>query len=368
MQENNAKSGQLTINLSALSDNYRLFQEKVGANCAVAGVVKADAYGLGLKPVVETLDSLKCPQYFVATLDEAIQLRAINAQTPVAVLGGLFHGAEEEYLAQNITPILNSPDDMARWQNLARTKSKTLPAFLHIDTGMNRLGLSHDEIQNVINDKTLLDGIEIKTIMTHFACADEKDHALTTQQASQFATYIDAFPHSTVSLANSPGLFRDDTFHYDMVRPGIALYGGNPMPETNNPMRSVVDLSSRILQIRRCKKGETIGYGASHKFEKDTLTATVGVGYADGFLRSAALKNEKQKTFYYQGIPCPIIGRVSMDLITIDLSAVETPIKQGDMVEILGPHQTIDDLAETLGTIPYEILTSLGHRYHRTYV
>jgi len=314
--------------------------------------------------LVETLDTLKCPQYFVATLDEAIQLRSLNTQTPVAVLGGLFFGAEEEYLAHNITPALNSPDDIARWQNLAKQKSKTLPAFLHIDTGMNRLGLSHEEAQNIINDKTRLNGIEVKTIMTHFACADEKGHALTAQQASQFATYINAFPNSTVSLANSPGLFRDDAFHYDMIRPGIALYGGNPTPETNNPMRSVVDLSVRILQIRLCKKGGSIGYGASHQFEKDTLTATVGVGYADGFLRTA----DKEKTFYYNGIPCPVIGRVSMDLITIDLSAIEETPKQGDWIEILGPHQTIDDLARDMDTIPYEILTSLGHRYHRRYI
>jgi len=369
MQENNAKSGYLTINLTALGENYRLFQDKVGDKCNVAGVVKADAYGLGLKPVVETLDGLKCPQYFVATLDEAIQLRAINKQTPVAVLGGLFCGAEGEYLAHNITPVLNSPDDMTRWQNLAKQKSKTLPAFLHIDTGMNRLGLSSEEVHNVINDKTLLDGIEVKTIMTHFACADEKDHALTKQQASQFAKITNMFPHATTSLANSPGLFRNTAYHCDMVRPGIALYGGNPTPEANNPMRSVVELSSRILQIRVCKKEESIGYGASHIFEKDTLTATIGLGYADGFLRSS----DKTKTFYYQGIPCPVIGRVSMDLITIDLSAIqETPNhkipKQGDWIEILGPHQTIDDLAETLGTIPYEVLTSLGHRYHREYV
>jgi alanine racemase len=364
MQEKLTHSGILEINLSHLAENYRLFQDKVGPDCAVAGVVKADAYGLGLKPVVEKLDSLNCPQYFVATLDEAVQLRQLNGQSPVAVLGGLFHGAEEDYIAQKITPVLNSPDDISRWQELAKEKAETLSAFLHIDTGMNRLGLSHDETQKIIDDPALLDGIDVKIIMSHFACADEKDHPLTAQQHALFSDVISAFPQSSHSLANSPGLFRSETYHYDLVRPGIGLYGGNPTPETDNPMKPTVSLKSRILQIRHCKKGETIGYGASHKFDRDTMTATIGLGYADGFLRTA----DRQKTFYYNDVPCPVIGRVSMDLVTIDLSGVKENPTSGEMIEIIGPNQTIDDLAADLGTIPYEILTSLGQRYHREYI
>jgi len=364
MQEKYTKSGVLEINLSHIADNYRLFRNKVGKQCKVAGVVKANAYGLGLEAIVKKLDSLNCPQYFVATLDEAIQLRTFNTDTPVVVLGGLFHDAEKEYLIHNITPVLNSLDDIARWKDLAAQKSQPLNAFLHFDTGMNRLGLSYDETQYIINDKTALEGIQIKTVMSHFACADEKDHPLTAQQTADFASRIKAFPQSLYSLANSPGLFRSATYHYNLVRPGIALSGGNPTPETTNPMKQTVALKAQILQIRTCKKGETIGYSASHKFDKDTMTATIGLGYADGFLRTA----DKQKTFYYNGAPCPVIGRVSMDLITIDLSALAEKPKQGDMIEILGPHQTIDDLANDLGTIPYEFLTSLGARYHREYI
>lgn len=364
VQENMQKSGVLTISLKALAANYRHFQDKVGETCAVAGVVKADAYGLGLKPIVEALTVLNCPQYFVATLDEAIQLRHVNAKAPVAVLGGLFHGAEEEYLAHNITPVLNSPDDIARWKNLVHQKEQSLPALLHIDTGMNRLGLSADETSALLQDKTQIEGIEIKTIMTHFACADDKDHPLTKKQAHDFANIAQHFPSAQKSLANSPGLFRSDAYHHDMVRPGYSLYGGNPTPELDNPMQGVVSLNARILQTRQCKKGESIGYGASHIFDQDRVTATIGMGYADGFQRSA----NAQKHVYYQGQSCPIIGRVSMDLVTVDLTHLEQKPKAGDMLEILGPHQTIDDLANAIGTIGYEILTSLGRRYARTYI
>ena len=357
-------SGILSINLKALADNYRLFQDKVGEGRHVAGVVKADAYGLGLKPVVETLIDLKCPQFFVATLEEAIALRNINAQVPVAVLGGLFIGAEEDYTAHHITPVLNTPDDIARWSKQAKTKQDMLGGIIHFDTGMNRLGLSKDEAHALIEKPEMLDGINVQYVMTHFACADEKDHPLTKKQAHDFANLAQHFPNAQKSLANSPGLFVDDAYHHDMVRPGYALYGGNPTPHTNNPMRSVVDLSVCILQIRLCKKGESIGYGASHVFEQDTMTATVALGYADGFLRSGSNK----AMLYFNGQPCPVIGRVSMDLVTVDLSGIEgPPPKQGDALEILGENQNIDDLADAAGTIGYEILTSLGKRYHRSY-
>ena len=358
------KSGILTINLKALADNYRLFQEKVGEHCAVSGVVKANAYGLGLKPIVEALTAFNCSQFFVATLDEAIQLRDVNTQTPVAVLSGLFHGAEEEYLEHNILPVLNSPDDIARWKNLADQKNQLLSAFLHIDTGMNRLGLSADEAKEIISNPDQLKGVKVETIMSHFACADDKDHPLTKKQAHDFANIVQHFPNAHKSLANSPGLFRSDSYHYDMVRPGYSLYGGNPTPETNNPMRSVVGVSARILQIRLCKKGESIGYGASHKFEKDTMTATIGFGYADGFHRTS----DKEKILYYKGQACPVIGRVSMDLVTVDLSGLSDIPEAGESLEVLGPDQTIDDLANDIGTIGYEVLTSLGRRYHREYI
>lgn len=365
MQEFLSSAAILTINLKALADNYRDLKAKAGEKCAVAGVVKADAYGLGINPVVKTLGDLGCQQFFVATLDEAIALRKLNAQTPIAVLGGLYHGAEKEYLAHHITPVLNSHDDIKRWQDSARQQEQSLPAILHVDTGMNRLGLSHDEVGEYIRDKTLMEGVDVQVVMSHFACADEKDHPLTKKQAHDFANIAQHFPQAKHSLANSSGLYRNESYIHDMVRPGYALYGGNPTPEKNNPMRAVVELSVRILQIRLCKKGESIGYGAGHVFDKDTRTATVALGYADGFLRSGK-KNGGAK-LYYKGQPCPVLGRISMDLVSIDISKVKGTPQQGDVVEVLGDNQSVDDLATSAGTIGYEILTSLGARYKRQY-
>lgn len=371
MQDFLSHSGILTIDLAALAANYRDFQTKAGAKCAVAGVVKADGYGVGMARVVETLSALDCPQFFVATVEEALALRQVNTQTPVAVLGGLYHGAEQDYIAHKITPVLNTPDDIARWQILALQGDTPLPAILHFDTGMNRLGLSRAEADVIIQDKSLMNGLDIQLVMSHFACADDKDHVLTKKQAHDFANIAQHFEGAQKSLANSSGLYRSDSYIHDMVRPGYALYGGNPTPESANPMQSVVSLNARILQIRNCKAGESIGYSATHKFDKDTRTATVAVGYADGFLRShsSRIKDGKQSgaTLYYNGQPCPVLGRVSMDLVSVDISAVKGDIHQGGSIEILGPNASIDDLAASAGTIGYEILTSLGARYKREY-
>ena len=360
-----SSNGILAIDLSALTSNYALFKNKVGINCNVAGVVKANAYGLGLAQISKALTAQDCPQFFVATLDEALELRGYDSKTPIAGLGGLMQGAEQDYSAQNITPVLNTPDDIERWNALAINKNTQLTAILHFDTGMNRLGLSHDELHKFIEHQTDFKAISIETLMSHFACADDQDHPLTGQQAKQFDEISPHFSKAKKSLSNSSGLFRDAAYHYDMVRPGYALYGGNPTPETTNPMQAVASLNTRILQIRQCKKGESIGYGATHKFNQDTTTATVALGYADGFLRS----NSSKATLYYNNQACPVLGRVSMDLVTIDISGISgKQPKQGDAVEILGPNQTIDDLAISAGTIGYEILTALGARYKREYI
>ncbi|MCI5060321.1 MAG: alanine racemase [Alphaproteobacteria bacterium] len=353
----------LAIDLGAIADNYLLLKKQVGANCAVAGVVKTNAYGLGVQEVAQTLEKFECPQYFVATLDEALTLRSCIPNTPVAVLGAVIKGAEKEYFNHNITPILNSLRDIETWRASASTRNQKLEAIIHFDIGMNRLGLSTDESDILLDDLTLLEGLNITTIMSHFACADEKDHPLTEQQAHKFANIAMLFPRAYKSLANSSGIFRDRSFHYDMVRPGYALYGGNPTPETSNPMRPVVTLEAPVLQTRHVKKGQSVGYGTTHIFEQDTQTATIALGYGDGFLRSGSSK----ANVYYEGTACPVLGRVSMDLITIDIGHLEQRPQTGDKVEILGHHQSIDDLAHTMDTIGYEILTSLGTRYKRVY-
>ncbi len=354
----------LTIDLKALSKNYVALQNQVGANCAVAGVVKANAYGLGLEPITRTLLKSNCPQFFVATVNEALEFRSFEATAPVAVLGGLFNGAEDIYLKNNIQPVINSLNDLTRWQELAMSANKSLPTIIHIDTGMNRLGLHPDDIQTLIKNPELLKNLDVQWMMSHFACADDVNHPMTKEQSDLFIKLSAAFPTAKQSLGNSSGTFRGIQHHINMVRPGVALYGGNPTPEVKNPMHQVVQLKAKILQIRNCKKGDSIGYGASHVFEKDTRTATIGIGYADGFSRAHSNKGQ----FYFNNVPCPILGRISMDLTTIDISQCKNKPEQGDWVEIIGQNQTIDDLAQNAGTISYEILTSLGNRYARQYI
>ena len=342
----------LTIDLSAVAANYDLIKQRAG--CAVAGVIKADAYGLGMEKVWAALENAGCPFYFVATPDEALALRHLTKK-PVAVLGGVYAGAEDEFIRHNIIPVLNTPEDLERWHAAAKKHHIHLPAILHFDTGMNRLGFT------VPPDQIDTDGLAIKIVMSHFACADEKNHPFITQQFERFQKIAAHFPQAKKSLANSSGVFRSRDYCFDLARPGMALYGLNPTPETDNPMRPVVKLEARILQVKKIAGGETVGYGASYRAERETNVATVALGYADGFLRSLSGRG----TLYYNGHACPVIGRVSMDAVTVD-AGTQTP-RSGEMLEILGAHQSADDLAAAAGTIGYEILTSLGNRYRRVY-
>lgn len=356
-----AVPGVLTIDLKALAENYRILRGRTGPDTRTAGVVKADAYGLGMLPVAGVLREQGCRDFFVATPEEALTLRAGLPGVMIAVFGGILPGIEGDFIARGIVPVLNCPEDIERWRKSAAKAGRKLGAILHFDTGMNRLGFGAQETHALLGDMSVLDGLDVKMIMSHFACADEKDHPLTGQQAEQFARISARFPGAEKSLANSSGVFRDRAFHYDVTRPGMALYGLNPTPETANPMKPVVRLEVQVLQVRTARRGETAGYGASYRFEKDTRLATVGLGYADGFLRSLS----KGGTLYFNGVPCPIRGRVSMDLTIVETG--DLCVRPGDMMEIIGPHQDADALAAAAGTIGYEILTGLGPRYRRVY-
>lgn len=351
----------LTIHSKALADNYRLIKSMTKAE--VAGVIKANAYGTGAVEAYKTLHDAGAREFFVATPEEGIALNA-QADSSVYILGGVYKGAEKEYVAEGIIPVLNSIDQIERWNETAAAMDKKLPAILHIDTAMNRLGLEEGDIERLAQRPELLSGIDLRAVMTHFACSDEAGHPLNNKQAARFAEAVKHFPGIRRSLSNSSGIFRDKNWHYDLLRPGFALYGGNPTPENINPMRRVVDWSVQILQIRLGKTGESAGYSATRMFDKDTMLATVSLGYADGFLRSGSNK----ANFYWDGQPCPIAGRVSMDLIIIDLGNIKGPLPQvGDWLEVLGPNQSVDQLAESCDTIGYEVLTSLRHRGQRIY-
>lgn len=359
MDSNITAAAILDINLDAIKHNIDLIRQRVGPGCAVTGVVKANAYGIGLAQVAQTHLACGTTLFFVATLDEGIALRQIFAaqgvRPDIAVLGGLFHGAEGEYPAYGLIPVLNGLDDIERW-------NRPDPVMIHIDTGMRRLGLDSREMARLLGNPALLKNVNVIAVLSHFACADEPDHPLTGEQYARFKEIQALFPQAQKSLSNSAGIFTSRDFDFDFVRPGMAVYGLNPIPGQPNPMQPVVQLRARVLQIRTALAGETIGYGATYQCKADRRVATLAIGYADGFLRSLSSRGQ----VFWQGLALPVLGRVSMDLVTIDASLAPA-LNAGDWVEILGPHQDADALAAQAGTIGYEILTSLGNRYQRNY-
>jgi alanine racemase len=355
----------LEINLKALKNNYRLIKGLV-KKAEVSGVVKANGYGLGAEEVVKALYEEGCRTFFVAHADEALKIYSLRPDIHVYVLNGLMTGDIQEFASYpNITPVLNSLRDIKVWQEMAKKADKKLPAVIHVDTGMNRLGLGTDERNILLNDKeSLLEGLDIHFIMSHFSSADEKDHPETPRQAKEFKEIMSHFPSIKGCLCNSAGIFVSSEYHYDHVRPGMALYGLNPTPHQKNPMEQVVRLSTKILNIQTIKAGEHVGYGASYRSEKGETVATANLGYADGFLRSLSNKGH----LYWNGQACPIRGRVSMDLVTVSIDHLQEKPQIGDMLEVIGPSQDADALADISRTIGYEILTSLGTRYKKKYI
>ncbi|MEM8914990.1 MAG: alanine racemase [Pseudomonadota bacterium] len=357
------RGARLDIDLAAVADNYRRLRDQfTGKECAVA--VKADAYGLGVAKVGPVLQSVGAKTFFVATLDEALSLRFILADARIAVLNGLSEGAVDDYLDQNIVPVLNHLGEVKAWSRIAAEKGRTLPAFIQLDTGMARLGLEPNEQARLSTTPDWLDGIEVLAWMSHLACADDPSHPLNADQRDRMAKAAALLPEAQVSLCNSAGIFLGPDYHFDIARPGCALYGISPTPASANPMRLTVRLSAPILQVRQLTDGKSVGYGASFVTDRPMRIATVPIGYADGFLRSMSNRG----TTRVAGHPAPIVGRVSMDLITIDVTGVPENLAQpGQMVEVIGPHMPPDSVAELAGTIGYEVLTALGHRYDRHY-
>ncbi len=356
---------ELTIDLQALKANYALIASRLKPGCRMSAVVKADAYGLGVEAVANQLKSLKCNDFFVFSPSEALTLRAVLPAATIYVLSGCPVGWESDLSRHNLIPCLSGLPEIERYALAARRAGRSLPAIIQFDTGMNRLGLGPDETLRLVENKDLLNGLDIKMIMSHFLAADEQGDPYTPAQAERFAAIAKHFPDTLKSLSNSAGVFCSPDYHYDVVRPGMALYGLNPIPHETNPMRPVVSLHVPVLQTRTAQKNDVVGYSATYRFDRDTPMATVAMGYADGILRSLS----NTGTLFWKGYPCPVRGRVSMDLVTISLDNIpegERP-QEGDMMEVLGPHQSADDLAKAAGTIGYEILTSLGARYRRVY-
>lgn len=353
----------LTIDLDAVAENYRRLRARlVRAQCGAA--IKADAYGLGAAQVGPALARAGCRSFFVAHLEEGTALRPCLHDAAIYVLNGVLPGDEAGFIAHRLIPVLNSLEQLDRWAVMGRERGP-LPAALHIDTGMSRLGLEESDIEPLASVPARMAGIDLRLVLSHLACAEEPDNPMNAAQLAAFEQARRRLPDVPASFANSSGIFLGPPYQFDLARPGAALYGVNPTPGRPNPMRPVVRLEGRIIQVRDIDRPRTVGYGAAHPIRRRTKIATVAIGYADGYLRALSSRGKCRLA----GIEVPIVGRVSMDLITIDVTdAPPEAAAPGALVEAVGPDLTVDEVAEAAGTNGYEILTSLGPRYRRRYI
>jgi alanine racemase len=355
----------LTIDLAAIAENYRFLQEQ--AQTAVcAAVVKADAYGLGAEEIAPVLAGAGCQHFFVAHLEEGIALRrTLGSGATIAILHGPFAGTEADFIADYLVPVLSSLDQVSRWVTTALASGTKLPAILQVDTGMARFGLSEADICILIDNRQQLDALDLRLLMSHLACADEPDHPANARQLALFQQMGRILPCCRMSLAASSGVFLGPEYHFDLVRPGAALYGIAPQAGRPNPMRPVMRLQGKVVQVQDVPANTPVGYGHTARTTWSSRLATVAVGYADGFLRSLSGRGGA----WFNGNRLPIIGRVSMDSIILDITALPAgSLLPGALVDLIGPDQDLDALARDAGTIGYELLTSLGSRYHRQYI
>ena len=352
-----SSAGLLTINLDALARNYRLLRDTaMPSKCGA--VIKANAYGLGIQPITQRLFDEGCRQFFVATVAEGLALRQQFVAPEIYVLAGAQVGEESLVREAKLIPVLNSREQIVRWAEFV--DAKRYPAVIHIDTGMTRLGIDGNEL-----NQAALDELEIAYLMTHLVCADDPDNQINWDQIEIFARQCHRLPPLKTSIGNSGGLLLGEEFRGDLVRPGIAIYGGNPFSTSSNPMETVVTFEATILQVKEVMKTTSVGYGATCQINAPARLATVGVGYADGIPHALSNCGEG----YLGNMRVPIVGRVSMDLVTLDVSAVACrDVFPGARVEFLGKHIPLDDMAKKAGMISYEILTGFGQRLQRDYV
>jgi alanine racemase len=359
--------GLLTIDLAAIEANWKMLASTtVPVECAA--VVKGDGYGCGLEPVTRALSRAGCRTFFVADVAEGRRVRAIAPDATVYVLNGVMPGSAQALANDYLQPVINSTTELAEWDAFVAINKWRGGAALHVDTGMNRLGITVDEAV-AIAPRLQSENHGFTLLMSHLACAEIPDHPMNDRQIHLFREVRILYRGLASSLANSSGIFLGGTVYCDLVRPGVALYGVNPTPGKQNPMRPAVELKGRIIQVRTVGKGESVGYGAAFTVSRPSRIAIVAVGYADGYLRSAAAARGKPAAeVVVAGRRCPVAGRVSMDLLAVDIGELaEGAVRRGDLATLIGDGMSIDDLAAGMGTIGYEVLTNLGRRYHRVY-
>jgi alanine racemase len=353
-----AVNGALTVDLNALVANWRKL-EKTAVPAECSAVIKANAYGCGIEPVARALAKAGCKTFFVATLDEATAARAAAPSAGLYVLNGFIQNTGEVYAKINARPVIGDLNELAEWDVFCRRTQWAGGAAIHIDTGMQRLGLTMAEAQGLIPRINAGDhGISL--VMSHLACAENLNHPMNAKQLAAFREIASAFAGVPASFSNSSGIFLGSPYHFDMVRPGAAL---------DNPMQPVVELKGRVMQIRDVERGETVGYGGGWTARRPTRLAIVSAGYADGYFRAASSSDgTRGAEVIAAGKRCPVAGRISMDLMAVDITDLEkNAVRRGHMVTLLGEGITADELGHHFGTIGYEVLTSLGSRYARIY-
>lgn len=358
----------LTINLDAIAANWRYINSLSGPETKTAAIVKANGYGLGSRAVAEVLARAGCELFFVASLNEAVDLRASFQQKdhddlPIMVLHGIQQGQELDFISHQLVPVLNDLEQISRWQLYAKKVGKALPALLHFDTGMTRLGLENDQVDWLIHNRQSLEGLNIAYVMSHLVSGEIADDPINANQLATFRKFCNYFPNTPASLANSAGALLGKDFHFAMTRPGIALYGVHPSGYLDSPLQNALDWQARILQIRKAAAGERVGYGGTHQLDRDSHIATLGVGYADGYARQLG----GMASVSIGGRAAPVVGRVSMDSITVDVTELNQKNLHTDNAHLIHEDYRLEHMASDLGTIAYEIMANLGHRAERHY-
>jgi alanine racemase len=359
--------GVLTIDLGAIEANWRnLRSHTTPSECGA--VIKGDAYGCGIEPVAALLHHAGCATFFVADLSEAKRVRRIAQDSTIYVLNGLMPGTAPVYAEHNVRPVIGNSAELAEWDAFRAGQGWEGGMAIHVDTGMNRLGVRVEEAEGIAA-RLQSENHGISLLMSHFVASEFPDHPLNGKQILLFREIRRMFRGVPSSIANSSGIFLGAAAYCDLVRPGVALYGGNPLPGRPNPMQPVVDLKGRVSQLRYVPPGESVGYDAQWIAARPTKVAIVAVGYADGYPRSGgAATGERRSEAVIAGRRCPFVGRVSMDLIAIDVTDLpDGAVSRGSLVTLIGDGLEVDDVADRVGTIGYEVLTRLGHRYARVY-
>ena len=361
--------GRLTIDLDAIADNWAHLKGKLNGAAECAAALKADAYGTGQESAGQALFAAGCKTFFVAVPTEALALRQTLPDAVLYALDGLFPGTADHFVEHDIRPVLGSFEEVVEWAEFCKAAGKSFEAAVHVDTGIHRLGLAPDEFTVALTDPDLLGPFKPSLIMSHLACGSTPEHPMNHRQLNLFRQITEPVQHLPRSLANSAGVLMGPDYHFDLVRPGISLYGGQAIETAANPMKPVAKVEARIMIVRDVPEGDTIGYGARHTAKRPLKNAVVAAGYADGLLRRASASDEQPGGFgMIGGYKAPILGRISMDMITLDVTDVpEHLVQRGAFVEMLGPNVAAADLAAYAETIDYEYLTSLGQRFERVY-